>query len=67
LVALSPDVVLASGGSIVGAFQQASRTVPIVFVNTIDPVGGGWVESLDRATKPCFFLPPAPERIRISG
>ena len=37
LVALSPDVVLASGGSIVGAFQQASRTVPIVFVTTIDP------------------------------
>src|SRR5215475_6509534 len=48
LVALSPDVVLASSGSIVGAFQQASRTVPIVFVTTIDPVGGGWVESLSR-------------------
>ena len=48
LVALSPDVVLATSGSIVGAFQQASRTVPIVFVNTIDPVGGGWVESLSR-------------------
>jgi putative tryptophan/tyrosine transport system substrate-binding protein len=32
LVALSPDVVLASAGSIVGALQQASRTVPIVFV-----------------------------------
>jgi putative ABC transport system substrate-binding protein len=46
-VALSPDVVLASGG-FVGAFQQASRTVPIVFVNTIDPVGGGWLESLSR-------------------
>jgi putative ABC transport system substrate-binding protein len=48
LVALSPDVVLASAGSIVGAFQQASRTVPIVFVTTIDPVGGGWVEGLSR-------------------
>src|SRR5262249_46778778 len=48
LVALSPDVVLATAGSIVGAFQQASRTVPIVFVTTIDPVGGGWVESLSR-------------------
>jgi putative ABC transport system substrate-binding protein len=48
LIALSPDVVLASAGSIVGAFQQASRTVPIVFVTTIDPVGGGWVESLSR-------------------
>src|SRR6516165_7571331 len=43
LVALSPDVVLATAGSIVGAFQQASRAVPIVFVTTIDPVGGGWV------------------------
>ena len=48
LIALSPDVVLASAGSIVGALQQASRTVPIVFVTTIDPVGGGWVESLSR-------------------
>jgi len=48
LVALAPDVVLATAGSIVGAFQQASRTVPIVFVTTIDPVGGGWVASLAR-------------------
>jgi putative ABC transport system substrate-binding protein len=48
LVALEPDVVLATAGSAVGAVQQASRTVPIVFVTTIDPVGGGWVESLAR-------------------
>ena len=48
LIALSPDVVLATAGSIVGAFQQASRSVPIVFVTTVDPVGGGWVESLSR-------------------
>jgi len=48
LVALSPDVVLGSGGTIVDAFQQASHTIPIVFVNTIDPVGGGHVESLAR-------------------
>src|SRR6476469_6286831 len=48
LVALSPDVIVATAGSIVGALQQASRTVPIVFVTTIDPVGGGWVESLSR-------------------
>ncbi len=48
LIALSPDAVLAPAGSIVGAFQQASRTVPIVFVTTIDPVGGGWVDSLSR-------------------
>src|SRR5262249_58539151 len=48
LVALSPDVVLATAGSIVAALQQASGTVPIVFVTTIDPVGGGLVESLAR-------------------
>jgi ABC-type uncharacterized transport system substrate-binding protein len=48
LVALSPDVVLAPAGSIVGALQRASRTVSIVFVTTVDPVGGGWVESLSR-------------------
>jgi putative ABC transport system substrate-binding protein len=48
LVALVPDVILATAGSIVAALQQASRTVPIVFVTTIDPVGGGLVESLAR-------------------
>jgi putative ABC transport system substrate-binding protein len=48
LVALAPDVIVATAGSIVGALQHASRTVPIVFVTTIDPVGGGWVESLAR-------------------
>src|SRR5258708_5354603 len=44
LVALAPDVILANAGRVVGALQQASRTVPIVFVTTIDPVGGGLVE-----------------------
>jgi putative ABC transport system substrate-binding protein len=48
LVALAPDVILATSGATVGALQQASRTVPIVFVTTIDPVGGGWVASLAR-------------------
>jgi putative tryptophan/tyrosine transport system substrate-binding protein len=41
LVALTPDVILATSGATVGALQQASRTVPIVFVTTVDPVGGG--------------------------
>jgi putative tryptophan/tyrosine transport system substrate-binding protein len=48
VVALKPDAILAPAGSIVGILQQASRTVPIVFVTTVDPVGGGWVESLSR-------------------
>jgi putative ABC transport system substrate-binding protein len=48
LVALAPDVIITNGGSTVGAFQQATRTVPIVFVNVTDPVGGGYVASLAR-------------------
>jgi putative ABC transport system substrate-binding protein len=48
LVALNPDVVVATAASIVAALQQASRTVPIVFVTTIDPVGSGLVASLAR-------------------
>jgi putative tryptophan/tyrosine transport system substrate-binding protein len=48
LVALAPDVILADGGTTVGPLQRATRTVPIVFVNFIDPVGGGYVESLAR-------------------
>jgi putative ABC transport system substrate-binding protein len=48
LVALSPDVILATSGAIVGALQEVSRSVPIVFVTVIDPVGGGWVASLAR-------------------
>jgi putative ABC transport system substrate-binding protein len=48
LVALAPDVVLATSGATVGALQQVSRTIPIVFVTTIDPVGGGWVATLAR-------------------
>src|SRR5262249_25441363 len=48
LVALMPDVILATSGATVGALQRASQTVPIVFVTTIDPVGGGWVASLAR-------------------
>ena len=48
LVALTPDVILAYGGSVVGPLQQVSRTVPIVFVEVIDPVGAGFVTSLAR-------------------
>jgi putative ABC transport system substrate-binding protein len=48
LVALAPDVILAEGGSQVAALQSASPAVPIVFVQVVDPVGGGYVESLAR-------------------
>jgi ABC-type uncharacterized transport system substrate-binding protein len=48
LVALAPDVILAVGAAAVGPLQQATRNVPIVFVNTSDPVGAGFAESLAR-------------------
>ena len=50
LVALAPDVVLAAASPAVAALQQATRTVPIVFVNVTDPVGAGYVASLARPT-----------------
>src|SRR5262245_2283257 len=43
LVALAPDVILAPGGSL-APLLQATRTVPIVFANAVDPVGSGLVE-----------------------
>jgi putative tryptophan/tyrosine transport system substrate-binding protein len=48
LATLGPDVILAYGGSVVGPLQQVSSTVPIVFVEVIDPVGAGFVTSLAR-------------------
>ena len=48
LVALAPDVVLASGSPVVVALLQATRTVPIVFAQVVDPVGGGLVATLAR-------------------
>ena len=48
LVALAPDVILVSGGSSMASMLQATRTVPIVFVQVTDPVGAGFVESLAR-------------------
>src|SRR5262249_59697041 len=65
LVALAPDVILAPAGSIVAALQHASRTVPIVFVTTIDPVGSGLVGNVARAGRNAtgFFT----RGIRLTG
>jgi ABC-type uncharacterized transport system substrate-binding protein len=46
LVSLAPDVILASGGTVVGTLLELTSTVPIVFTQTADPVGGGLVASL---------------------
>jgi ABC-type uncharacterized transport system substrate-binding protein len=48
LIALAPDVVLATTSQSVHALQQLSRTVPIVFLQVPDPVGAGFVDSLAR-------------------
>jgi putative tryptophan/tyrosine transport system substrate-binding protein len=48
LVSLAPDAVLALGYATVSALQKATRSVPIVFVEVIDPVGGSLVASLAR-------------------
>ena len=48
LVALAPDAILASTTVALGPLQELTRTIPIVFVNATDPVGGGYVEGLAR-------------------
>src|SRR5262249_54686860 len=48
LLALAPDVILATGAPAVVSLQQSNRSVPIVFVNVLDPVGAGYVTSLAR-------------------
>jgi ABC-type uncharacterized transport system substrate-binding protein len=48
LLALAPDVILASASPSVQALQRATRTVPIVFAQVSDPVASGFVQSLAR-------------------
>ena len=48
LVALKPDVILATASQTVAALQAVTQTVPIVFAHAADPVGGGFVNSLAR-------------------
>jgi len=48
LLALSPDVIVTSGASTLAPFLRVTRTVPLVFVMVVDPVGAGFVTSLSR-------------------
>jgi putative ABC transport system substrate-binding protein len=48
LVALAPDVILATASPATAALQEATHSLPIVFVNVADPVGAGYVASLAR-------------------
>ncbi len=46
LLSLAPDVIVAHGTPALTALHRATRTIPVVFVSVIDPVGAGYVESL---------------------
>jgi putative ABC transport system substrate-binding protein len=48
LAALAPDVILATSGPAVASLLQTTRTIPIVFAQVIDPVGGDLIDSLAR-------------------
>jgi putative tryptophan/tyrosine transport system substrate-binding protein len=48
LAALKPDVILASATEGLAAFNDATRTIPIIFVSVSDPVGQGFVSNLAR-------------------
>jgi putative tryptophan/tyrosine transport system substrate-binding protein len=48
LVALQPDVVLCMSTPVTSALQRETRTIPIVFVAVVDPIGSGFVASLAR-------------------
>jgi len=48
LITLAPDVILANGSAAVSSLLQSTRTLPVVFTSLIDPVGGGFVDSLAR-------------------
>ena len=48
VVAVAPDVLLASSNVVISPLLKATRTIPIVMVQVIDPVGSGYVESMAR-------------------
>jgi ABC-type uncharacterized transport system substrate-binding protein len=48
LATLAPDVIVAGGAAAVPLLLQATRTIPIVFTNVVDPIGAGFVDSMAR-------------------
>jgi putative tryptophan/tyrosine transport system substrate-binding protein len=48
LVALAPDVILATSNVTIAPMLRAARTTPIVMTQVIDPVGAGYVRSMAR-------------------
>jgi len=48
LVARQPELIVSSTTPTTAALQQQTRTIPIVFVSLVDPIGSGFVDSLPR-------------------
>jgi ABC-type uncharacterized transport system substrate-binding protein len=48
LIALAPEVIVAGDGEMAKALRAADSSIPVVFVNVVDPVGAGLVAALDR-------------------
>jgi putative tryptophan/tyrosine transport system substrate-binding protein len=48
LLALAPDLIVTEGAAAISIFQRRTRTTPILFVRVPDPVGAGFVASLNR-------------------
>ena len=46
LISQAPEVIVAHGTPALTALYRATRTIPVVFVSVIDPVGAGYVQSL---------------------
>jgi putative ABC transport system substrate-binding protein len=46
LVSLAPDVIVAHSTPALSALHRATRTIPVVFISVIDPVGAGYIQSL---------------------
>jgi putative ABC transport system substrate-binding protein len=48
LIALAPDIILASGTVAVASLQQLAPAIPVVFTVVTDPVAAGFVDSIAR-------------------
>src|SRR5262249_61542573 len=48
VAALAPDIILATGNSVIGPMLRAAPSIPIVLTQAIDPVGAGFVRSMAR-------------------
>jgi putative tryptophan/tyrosine transport system substrate-binding protein len=62
LVGSAPDIIVGNGTAVTGELHEATRTIPVVFNLTVDPVGLGYIERMSRPggnlTGFIFFEPP---------